>query len=221
MTWATTQEYYRVINEGVQRRLGGLRSARVVVSSVDYGELEQQQRLGDWDHVSWILADAACDLDKAGAELVLICSNTMHKVAGAVQSQLSVPLLHVAETTAAAINAAGLETVGLLGTRYTMCQDFYTGILENHGIRVVLPDSTDIGMVNSVIVDELCDGKVPPGSREDFLRVIADLGDKGAEGVVSASTQVGLLMDVSGSPLPVFDTTRIHAEAAVTMALAG
>nr|WP_255568505.1 amino acid racemase [Corynebacterium mendelii] len=221
MTWATTEGYYRIINECVQQRLGGLHSARIVVSSLDFAELEQQQRLGDWNRVADIVCAAAADLERAQVDMVLICSNTMHKVADAVAQRICPPLLHVAEATARSVRAAGIDTVGLLGTRYTMCQDFYTGILESHGIRVVLPNSSDIGAVNSVIVNELYDGTASPTSREDFLRIISGLGDKGAQAVVTASAQVALLMDVSGSRLPVFDTARIHAEAAVDLALSG
>lgn len=219
MSWESTLTYYQIINMVTAQTLGGLHSARCLLYSVDFDEIERCQQAGDWDKSARILADAAQALERGGADFLVICTNTMHKVAPQVQAALRVPLLHIADATAEALRAAGVDTVALLGTKYTMCQDFYTEKLIAAGIRVLIPDEPDVELVNRVIFDELCLGILKEGSRQEFLRVINALAQKGAQGVILGCTEIGLLVSQADTPLPVFDTTLIHATRAAELAL--
>ncbi|MEV6209896.1 aspartate/glutamate racemase family protein [Kitasatospora sp. NPDC051914] len=220
MSWESTAEYYRLLNELTKERLGGLHSAKCVLYSVDFAEIERLQTAGRWDEAGEVLAGAAQALAAAGADLLLICTNTMHKVADRVAAAVDVPLLHLADTTAGAVRAAGLRRIGLLGTAFTMEQDFYRGRLTGHGLEVLVPDGPGRAEVHRVIYEELCLGVVREESRAAYREVIADLVARGAEGVVLGCTEIELLVGPEDSPVPVFPTTRLHAEAAVTAALA-
>ncbi|MFH8680974.1 aspartate/glutamate racemase family protein [Streptomyces lydicus] len=219
MSWESTAEYYRLLNELTRERLGGLHSARCVLYSVDFAEIERLQAEGRWEQAAEILAEAAGALESAGVDMLLICTNTMHKVADEVAAAVSVPLLHLADTTAEAVRARGLRRVGLLGTAFTMEQDFYRGRLERHGLTVLVPDAAARGTVHRVIYEELCLGVVREESRAAYRAVIDDLVAAGAEGIVLGCTEIELLIGPEHSPVPVFPTTRLHAEAAVTRAL--
>ncbi|MFZ3474746.1 aspartate/glutamate racemase family protein [Streptomyces sp. 4.24] len=221
MSWESTAEYYRILNERTRERLGGLHSARCVLYSVDFAEIEQLQVQGRWAEAGEVLAGAARSLEAAGADLLLICTNTMHKVADRVEAATSLPLLHLADTTAAAVRAAGLSRVGLLGTAFTMEQDFYRGRLEAGGLDVRVPDPEGRALVHRVIYEELCLGIAREQSRAAYRRVVEDLVAGGAEGIVLGCTEIELLIGPGDSPVPVFPTARLHAEAAVEAALAG
>lgn len=219
MSWESSAEYYRIINETVRTRLGGVRSARVLMWSFDFGEIEALQRAGRWDDAADLLADAARRLERGGADVVLLCTNTMHRVAERVQAAVAIPLLHIADPTAERIRAAGLRRLGLLGTRFTMEQAFYKGRLaDRHGLNVLVPGDEDRVLVHRVIYDELVQGRVEPASREAYRGVIARLVDRGAEGVILGCTEIGLLIRPEDCPVPVFDTAVLHAEAAVEWA---
>jgi aspartate racemase len=221
MSWESTVTYYRLLNEGVKQRLGGLHSAKIVLHSVDFHEIERLQHAGAWDAAGSNLAAAAKSLEAAGADFLVLCTNTMHKVAPAIESAASIPLLHIADATAAEIKRAGLRRIGLLGTRFTMEQDFYRGRLESrHAIEVNVPDTVDRDVVHHTIYDELCLGEIRDASRKRFSEIIARLVAGGAEGVIFGCTEIGLLVSAADSPVPVFDTTAIHAAAAVEFALA-
>lgn len=220
MSWESTAEYYRILNERTRERLGGLHSARCVLHSVDFAEIEQLQVQGRWAEAGDVLAGAARSLEAAGADLLLICTNTMHKVADSVEAAVSVPLLHLADATAAAVRAAGLRRVGLLGTAFTMEQDFYRGRLAAGGLDVRVPDAEGRALVHRVIYEELCLGVVREASRADYRRVVEELVAEGAEGVILGCTEIELLIGPEDSPVPVFPTARLHAEAAVDAALA-
>jgi aspartate racemase len=220
MSWESSAEYYRLLNETVRERLGGLHSAECLLYSVDFAEVEAMQAEGRWDDAADRLVDAARALEAGGAELLVLCTNTMHKVAGAVEAAVSIPLLHLADTTAAAVRAAGLGTVGLLGTAFTMEQDFYRDRLAGHGLTVLVPEEADRALVHRVIYDELCLGVVRDASRTAYQGVIGRLVEAGAEGVVLGCTEIELLVGPADSPVPVFPTTRLHVLAAVTAALA-
>ncbi|MCE4942131.1 aspartate/glutamate racemase family protein [Streptomyces albulus] len=219
MSWESTAEYYRLLNELTRERLGGLHSAACVVYSVDFAEIERLQVQGRWDEAGEVLAGAARALEAAGAELLLICTNTMHKVADQVSSAVAVPLLHLADTTAEAVRRTGLRRIGLLGTAFTMEQDFYRGRLADHGLEVLVPDAAGRATVHHVIYEELCVGVVKDSSRSAYRAVIDELVAAGAEGVVLGCTEIELLVRPQDSPVPVFPTTRLHAEAAVAHAL--
>jgi aspartate racemase len=221
MSWESTAEYYRLLNEGVRASLGGLHSARLVLVSVDFAEVEAMQAEERWDEAGDLLATEARGLEAAGAELVLLCTNTMHKVADMVAGAIEVPLLHLADVTADAVAAAGLTTVGLLGTAFTMEQDFYRGRLASHGLTVLVPDAEDRALVHGVIYDELCAGVVQDASRDAVLAVLRLLLARGAQGVVLGCTELELLV-APGSlgQVPLFPTTRLHVEAALRVALA-
>jgi len=219
MSWESTVTYYRLINEGVKQRLGGLHSAKILLDSVDFHEIERLQSSGDWDTAGVILANSARALEHAGADFLVLCTNTMHKVAPAIENGVTIPLLHIADATAAQIKRAGLRTIGLLGTRFTMEQDFYRGRIEAHGIKVVAPDAEDRDLVHRVIYDELCLGDIRDDSRNAYREVIARLAARGAEGIIFGCTEIGLLVSAADSPVPVFDTTAIHAASAVEFAL--
>ncbi|MCX5215105.1 aspartate/glutamate racemase family protein [Kitasatospora sp. NBC_00240] len=220
MSWESTAEYYRLLNVLTRERLGGLHSAKCVLHSVDFAEIEQLQSAGQWEQAGEVLAEAARSLEAAGADLLLICTNTMHKVAGQVAAAVSVPLLHLADTTAAAVLAAGLGKVGLLGTAFTMEQDFYRDRLASHGLEVIVPGAAGRAEVHRVIYQELCLGIVREESRDAYRAVIADLVSAGAEGIVLGCTEIELLIGPEHSPVPVFATTSLHARAAVDAALA-
>ncbi|GAA2812298.1 aspartate/glutamate racemase family protein [Kitasatospora paracochleata] len=219
MSWESTAEYYRLLNVLVRERLGGLHSAKCVLYSVDFAEIERLQVAGQWEEAGEVLAAAARSLEAAGAELLLICTNTMHKVADQVAGAVAVPLLHLADTTAEAVLAAGLGKVGLLGTAFTMEQDFYRERLASHGLDVLVPDAAGRAEVHRVIYEELCLGIVRDDSRAAYRAVIADLVASGAEGIVLGCTEIELLVRPEDSPVPLFATTRLHAEAAVRTAL--
>ncbi|MFP4320832.1 MAG: aspartate/glutamate racemase family protein [Anaerolineales bacterium] len=221
MSWESSAEYYRLINEGVKARLGGLHSAQSLMFSVDFAEIEALQMAGDWATATQQMIAAARRLEGGGADCVLLCTNTMHKMADAVAAAVDLPLLHIADATAEAIRAAGLSKIGLLGTRFTMEQDFYAGRLrDKFGLEVLIPPPSDQEMVHGIIYDELCLGVVENASREVYQRIIADLQAAGAEGVILGCTEITLLIKQDHSPLPVFDTTALHAGAAVDFALA-
>jgi aspartate racemase len=221
MSWESTMPYYRIVNERVRERLGGLHSAKLVLHSVDFAEIEALQRADDWDAAGAILADAARGLRAAGAEAIVVCTNTMHLVAPAIEAAVDVPLLHIADATAARIRAAGLDTVALLGTRFTMERDFYRARIEAAGIAVLTPEAADRETVHRVIYDELCLGRIREDSRDAYRRIIAGLVARGAQGAILGCTEIGLLIGESDAPVPLFDTARIHAEAAADWALAG
>lgn len=219
MSWESTVTYYQIINRLVKEKLGGLHSAQILLYSVDFQPIEECQSRGDWERSAELLSDAALRLEGAGADFILICTNTMHKAAPQVQARLHVPLLHIADATAGALKAAGIDTVALLGTKYTMCQDFYKERLIQAGVRVLIPEAADIELVNHVIFDELCLGRLEDGSKREFLRIIDGLSRQGAQGVILGCTEIGLLIQQSDTALPVFDTTLIHAARAVELAL--
>lgn len=221
MSWESSLHYYRLVNERVKARLGGLHSARCIMYSLDFAEIEAMQHEGRWDETGAVLADAGKRLEEAGAEVLVLCTNTMHKVAAAVEEAVEAPLLHIADATAAAVRERGFDTVGLLGTRFTMEERFYGARLEErHGLRVLVPGDEERALVHRVIYDELCLGVVNPQSRSAYERIIRQLARSGAQGVILGCTEIGLLVDDSASPVPLFDTTRIHAEAAADYALA-
>ncbi|MFF9078522.1 aspartate/glutamate racemase family protein [Streptomyces rubiginosohelvolus] len=221
MSWESTAEYYRLINEYTRDRLGGLHSARCVLYSVDFAEIERLQAEGRWEEAGEVLADAARAVQSAGADMVLICTNTMHKVADTVAAAVSIPLVHLADATADAVRAAGVRKVGLLGTAFTMEQDFYRGRLRDRGLDVRVPDAAGRALVHEVIYGELCLGEVRAASREAYREIIRGLVADGAEGVILGCTEIELLIGPEDSPVPVFPTARLHALAAVDAALSG
>ncbi|WP_300619748.1 aspartate/glutamate racemase family protein [Dokdonella sp.] len=219
MSWESTIPYYRRINERVRERRGGLHSAKLVLYSVDFAAIEELQRRGDWDAAGRVLAEASQALQRAGAQALVICTNTMHRVLPQIEPDLQVPVLHIADATAARIRTAGFTRVGLLGTRFTMEQDFYRGRLAQHGLDVRVPGEAQRDLVHRVIYDELCLGRCLPESRAAYRAVIADLVAAGAEAVILGCTEVGLLVDADDSAVPLFDTTAIHADYAADWAL--
>jgi aspartate racemase len=220
MSWESSAVYYRLVNELVRERLGGLHSARCVLLSVDFAVIEALQVSGRWDEAGALLAGTAAQVEAAGADILLLCTNTMHKVADQVAAAVGIPLVHLADATAAAVQAAGVSTVGLLGTAFTMEQGFYRDRLASHGLTVLTPEADDRAVVHSVIYDELCLGVVSEASRAAYIAVIERLVAAGAEGVVLGCTEIELLIGQADSPVPVFPTTRLHVEAAVSRALA-
>jgi aspartate racemase len=220
MSWESSALYYQLLNQRIAAGLGGLHSAECVLYSVDFADIEQMQTQGRWDDAGHRLAEAARSLEAAGADVALLCTNTMHKVYDQVQSAVSIPLLHLGDATAAAVGAAGLHTVGLQGTGFTMDEPFYRERLERHGLAVLVPGQTDRGLVHRVIYDELCKGIVLPSSRAAYQDVISRLVERGAQGIVLGCTEIELLVGQADSPVPVFPTTRIHVDAAVEHALA-
>jgi len=221
MSWESSAEYYRFVNEAVRKRLGGLHSADCLLRSVDFAAVEELQRTGRWNEAGKLLTAEALALVAGGAELLVLCTNTMHRVADQIAAAAEIPFVHIADTTADAVRAAGLSTVGLLATAYTMEQDFYVGRLERtHGLAVVVPDAEDRRLVHDVIYQELCLGIVKEDSRQAYRRVIGDLVGRGAEGILLGCTEIDLLIGPPDAPVPVFDTTRLHAERAVDLALA-
>ncbi|MBS3935701.1 MAG: aspartate/glutamate racemase family protein [Sulfuritalea sp.] len=221
MSWESTVPYYRLINEGVKQRLGGLHSARIVLYSVDFHDIERLQHAGRWDEAGTLLADAARALQSAGVDFVVLCTNTMHKVAPAIEAAVTIPLLHIADPTAKAVKQACIRTVGLLGTRFTMEEDFYRSRLDSrHGLKVMIPDATDRDVAHRVIYEELCLGVTIEGSRAAYRAIIERLVAQGASGIILGCTEIGLLVGPDDSPVPLFDTTALHAESAVEFALA-
>ncbi len=220
MSWESTLEYYRILNEEVKRRLGGFHSARCILYSVDFAEVEVLQRAGNWAEASGMMVSAGQNLERAGAELLLLCTNTMHNGADELKAGVNIPLLHIVDATAGAVKAAGISRIGLLGTRFTMEQDFYKGRLaDRHGFSVFIPEEEDREMIHRVIYDELCLGVVKEESRKGFIAIINRLVAAGAQGVILGCTEIENLVRAQDSPVPVFPTTRIHAEAAVEYAL--
>ena len=219
MSWESTVTYYQIINETVKKELGGLHSAKILLYSVDFAEIEACQSSGDWDKSAGILAEAAANLEKAGADFIVICTNTMHKIAPEIQKHISIPIVHIAEATADELKANGISKVGLLGTKYTMTQAFYKSKLIDAGIEVVIPDPAGVETVNNIIYQELCLGIISEESRLKYLDVIADLRRRGAQGVILGCTEIGLLIQKDDTDLPVFDTTQIHATKAAYLAL--
>jgi aspartate racemase len=219
MSWESTAIYYRLANELVRDRLGGLHSARLLLLSVDFAEVEQMQVSGRWEEAGELLAAEACRLELAGADVLVLCTNTMHKVADAIEAAISIPLLHLGDATAAAVRSAGLTTVGLLATGFTMSQDFYRTRLESHGLTVLVPSPEDQALVHRVIYEELCLGVVRDESRRAYVDVVDRLVDEGAEGVILGCTEIELLIGPEDLEVPSFPTTRIHVEAALDAAL--
>ena len=219
MSWESTIEYYRVINETVKECLGGLHSAKCVLYSVDFEEIEHCQAMGEWEKSGEILAGAARSLCQAGADFFLICTNTMHKVCRQVQTAVPIPLLHIAEVTADSLAEQNVTKVALLGTRYTMEHDFYKQRLQDRGLTVLIPGQKDRKLVNRVIYDELCLGAIREESRREYLQIITQLAEQGAQGVILGCTEIGLLVKEADSPLPVFDTTLLHARRAALEAM--
>jgi len=222
MSWESTVGYYRAINEGIRDALGGLHSAQLVMHSVDFDPIEKRQHAGDWAGTARILTAAAESVQAAGADFLLICTNTMHKVAPEIEQALEIPLLHIADATAEVLVEKGIKTVGLLGTAFTMEQDFYRGRLaDSYGLDVVIPGPPDRRIVHDVIYRELCLGRIEAASKKEYLRIIDRLADKGAEAVILGCTEIGMLVNQDDTGVNLLDTTAIHAEKAVAAALAG
>lgn len=220
MSWESSLEYYRIVNETVKERLGGFHSAKCILYSVDFEEVEKLQHLGDWDALTRLMVDSAKRLEKAGADFVLICTNTMHKMAGDVQDAIDVPFLHIVDVTAEAIKRKGQKRVGLLGTKFTMEQDFYRGRLkEKHGLEVLVPDQDERQAVHDILYSELCLGMIKDFSRERFKSVIQNLVERGVQGVILGCTEIPLIVSQKDYAIPLYDTTRLHAQAAVDFAL--
>ena len=214
MSWESTVTYYKIINETVKEKLGGLHSAKCILYSVDFQEIEECQANGNWEKSGEILGEAACNLEKAGADFIVICTNTMHKVVNQIKEKISIPILHIAEMTAEKILEKGLKNIALLGTKYTMEQDFYKSKLIEKGINVIIPDKNDIEIINKVIYDELCLGTINSNSKKKFLEIVDKLRSKGAEGIILGCTEIGLLIKNEDTDVPLFDTAIIHAEQA-------
>ena len=219
MSWESSIEYYRIINQLIQERLGGYHSAKCVLVSLDFADIEEKQKEGDWDGAAALMMEAARQVENAGGNFLLICTNTMHLLADRVQTAVSIPLIHIADATAQAVIALGITEVGLLGTKFTMQEDFYRGRLEKlFDLKVRIPDSADMEIVHDVIYQELVHGVINTNSKEEYLRIIGNLTKRGAQGIILGCTEIGLLVKQEDTPIPLFDTTRIHAEAAVNYA---
>ncbi|PEN40476.1 aspartate racemase [Bacillus toyonensis] len=219
MSWESTSEYYRILNEEIKSRLGGLHSAKCLINSVDFEEIERFQSNGDWDGAGEVLGNAAYSLQKGGADFIIICTNTMHKVVEKIKENINIPVLHIADTTAKEIKRKGIQTIGLLGTKYTMEQDFYKSRIEENNIKVIVPVEKNREKLNEIIYTELCIGKITSQSREYYKRVIEELVQKGAQGIILGCTEIGLLIKQEDVLVPIFDTTFIHAMEAVNVAL--
>ena len=219
MSWESTQTYYRLINEGIKSRLGGLHSAKLVLFSVDFAEIEALQHKGDWPATATMLANAALSLQNAGADFLMIGTNTMHKVAPEIDEAINIPLLHIADATASVLTQDNIQRVGLLGTRFTMEQAFYRERLEAAGIEVVTPDEPQRAEVHRIIYEELCQGEIQAASREAYLAVVNSLAEQGAQAVILGCTEIGLLIGQADTTVPLYDTTAIHATQAVEQAL--
>lgn len=222
MSWESTIPYYRAINEGVKQQLGGLHSARCILYSVDFHDIERLQHAGDWNAAGAMLADAARSLELAGADFIVLCTNTMHKVAGSIEAAVSIPLLHIADATAMAVKQAGFSRVGLLGTKFTMEQPFYREYLnDQYGIEVLLPNDAERDSLHQIIYQELCQGIINPESKQTVRRMMAGLAWQGVDAIILGCTEIGLLVGKADAAVPLFDTTLLHAEAAVDRALKG
>lgn len=222
MSWESTIPYYRAINEGVKQQLGGLHSARCILYSVDFHDIERVQHAGDWNAAGAMLADAARSLELAGADFIVLCTNTMHKVAGSIEAAVSIPLLHIADATAMAVKQAGFSRVGLLGTKFTMEQPFYREYLnDQYGIEVLLPNDAERDSLHQIIYQELCQGIINPESKQTVRRMMAGLAWQGVDAIILGCTEIGLLVGKADAAVPLFDTTLLHAEAAVDRALKG
>ena len=221
MSWESTITYYQVLNETIKQALGGLHSAKCILYSVDFEEIEKCQANGDWNRSAEILSDAAQSLEKAGADYIVICTNTMHKVADEIKKHIHIPILHIAEMTAVELEKSGITKVGLLGTKYTMQQDFYKYILENRGIHVVIPNEDQVELVNDIIYNELCLGVISNESKQQYLDLIGDLVKSGVQGVILGCTEIGLLVKQDDTDIPLFDTTLIHAKNAALISIDG
>ncbi len=219
MSWESTISYYRIINEIVKKQLGGFHSAKCLLYSVDFEEIERYQANGQWEKIGDVLARAAAGIEKAGADFIVICTNTMHKVVPQIQSKISIPTLHIAEATADELKKNNIEKIGLLGTKYTMTQEFYKMKLTGRGMDVLIPDEKDIETVNSVIFNELCLGVISEKSRMEYLRIVDELSQRGAQGVILGCTEIGLLLRQSDTRIPLFDTTVIHATKAALLSI--
>lgn len=219
MSWESTVTYYQVINQMVAKSLGGLHSAKTLLYSVDFQEIELCQANGEWDKSALILIDAAKRLQIAGADFIVICTNTMHKVADQIQAAITIPIIHIADVTAKKLIQQGIKTVALLGTKYTMEQDFYKSKLIDQGLIVLIPDQEDRNVVNQIIYDELCKGIIKPASKQAYLTIVDKLVERGAQGVILGCTEIGLLISQSDRNIPFFDTALIHAEAAAMLAI--
>lgn len=220
MSWESTTDYYRTINTGIKESLGGLHSAQVALYSIDFSTMERLQKENDWQGASKLLIDAALKVQAAGADFLLICTNTMHKVADQVQASVQMPLLHIADSTAEKLVADGVKTVGLLGTAFTMEEDFYRGRLKRKfNLDVITPNTSDRDIVHNVIYQELCVGKTSTGSKSEYLRIIKSLADDGAEAVILGCTEIGMLINQGDTAVKLYDTAKIHAEAAVARSL--
>ena len=219
MSWESTIPYYRQINETIKARLGGLHSAKLALYSVDFHDIERLQQAGDWTTAGALLADAGRALERAGADFLVLCTNTMHKVAGDIEAAVSIPLLHIADPTADAIKRAGLSRVGLLGTRFTMEQDFYRQRLQQHGLKVLTPAEADREVIHRVFYEELCLGHIRGSTREENRRIMAALVDQGAEAIILGCTEISLLVGSEDARVPLFDTTALHARRAAEAAL--
>ena len=216
MSWESTAGYYKAINEGVKDKLGGLHSAQIAMFSVDFEPIEKLQHQGDWSGTALILSEAAKKIEAAGADFLLICTNTMHKVAPQIQNAINIPILHIADATAEVLVKNGIKTVGLLGTAFTMEQEFYKGRLqENYDLKVIVPNATDRKIVHAVIYNELCLGKIVPTSKIEYLRIIAELANNGAEAVILGCTEISMLVRQTDTTVTLYDTTQIHAAKAV------
>jgi aspartate racemase len=220
MSWESSIEYYRYINEAIKEKLGGLHSAKSIMYSVDFAEIEILQHQGRWTEAATMLVEAAKYLENGGADFIVLCTNTMHKVADDIRASVNIPFLHIADATAQLVKASGIQTIGLLGTRFTMEEDFYKGrLLEKYGLNVVIPTVQEREIVHRAIYDELVVGKIEQSSKAKYIDIVEQMIDQGAEGVILGCTEIGLLIHQEDSRVPLFDTTRIHAEAAVEYAL--
>ncbi|GAA1681993.1 aspartate/glutamate racemase family protein [Glycomyces endophyticus] len=219
MSWESSAEYYRLVNEDVRNRLGGQHNARSLMHTVDFGEIEAMQRAGDWDGAGKVLADAAVSLERGGADLIGLCTNTMHLLADRIEAAVEIPFVHLVDATADAIRAAGLTRVGLLATRFTMEMGFYADRMATHGVEVVVPDAADRAVVHEVIYEELTLGVVRDESRDAYRRIMAGLAAEGCDGVIYGCTEITLLVDETDTAVPVFDSTRLHAKRLVDLAL--
>jgi aspartate racemase len=220
MSWESSLEYYRLINEFIKEQLGGLHSAKCLLYSVDFAEIEELQMHERWREAALVLSKAAMSLEKGGADFIVLCTNTMHKVADEIQSSVSIPFLHITDAVAGEIKGRGLKKIGLLGTRFTMEEDFYkTRLIEKHGLEVIVPEESERTEIHRVIYEELVLGKILENSREVYHKIIGRLAARGAEGIILGCTEIGLLVKQGNSPIPLFDSTQIHARAAVTLAL--
>lgn len=221
MSWESSIEYYRIINQSVREKLGGVHSAKCVMVSVDFAEIERLQHQGKWEDTREILIESAKSLEKSGSDFIVLCTNTMHKVAEDIQTHIGIPLLHIADATAQRVIESGIRKVALLGTRFTMEENFYKGrLMRKYNLDVLIPDPEEREIIHNVIYHELVVGKIQPQSRDQYLEIIMRMIGEGAEGIILGCTEIGLLVKQSDCPVPVFDTTRIHAEAAVAFALA-